>query len=611
MDKALTYNAEGDVLPPANRMLSAGIRTLLLWVGGLGLALGLLIGRYDWSAAVARFAWRGYVSSAFMVAVTAPVLFYLLRLVFPRRPAWGVGITGAVTLWFCLPYRWLGLERWYYYRDAPSLYRATDPRFPAPAFDWLPQALDHLHAMPHETLFFGVLLGIGVLWAGGYAWWARRRSAVEASAGMSRRAGFWLLVYGLILLQTWLHLSLRAPNNYISPLVYQGHATIPDNYWAIGYMFPDGSGAVQGDYWPVWEDLQAHFQGLPRETNTMLIRRGYLAYLVSQWSYFFHPYYVALIGNILLWLAACVCAYRFAAAHWNTRVATCYAALTACGTGFIAFVTQPNNYLAGYAVIILLMYAFDVLVAQRAGRRWPHYLLFGGLLGLAGMVYDMFPLFVYLLGYAWLRRASPLMTACSLLVALGIYGAFLFLQFNVLCLTADSGNTSVITRSWEQVRTLLAQCDIGRLYVATALFFRTYCGNLGQAFFVVPVLLAAVGAVLCRERAQGLWIGLALIPSLMGQAFLSYGGHYQATNPRLVFGAYPAVYLLAAMALGAMGGGTRPGWGQQLRVIAPAGVLAGIFCLNNMDAFGYPQLYYLFFMPAYVPLTELVKCWGW
>ena len=69
------------------------LRPLALWLLVLASGLGLLYARYDWDLEGGRFAKRGLVLSAYLLAILLPTCFYLAHRVLHNTPV-AVGLTG-------------------------------------------------------------------------------------------------------------------------------------------------------------------------------------------------------------------------------------------------------------------------------------------------------------------------------------------------------------------------------------------------------------------------------------------------------------------------------------------------------------------------------------
>jgi len=578
--------------PDTPRPLRAG----LLWLAVLAAALVLLSGRYDWSAGVREYSWHAYASSAYMLVITLPVLYYLLAF-FTQRRLLAALVTAAAALAASLPYRWLGLERFYYCRNHPAFWPNADPGSP-PATDWLPGSLRDLHAMPHEGLIFALLVAAGVGVA--LVYWRRGRAAERLSgASPQTPIWFWLGIYLLIVLQTWLHLGLR------SPYVYLTHYEKPlsENYWYVSYLFPGGMGASNADY-VVFRDLEEYFMGIPRELNNMLMRRSYVMYVSSQFSYFHNPFYFYLGLNVALWFGACCCGYHYARPLFNERIARYFAFLIGCGPGFIMYAAQPMNYVAGLAAVIILLFLLERLIVCRpdtqAGTPAPpaaarNCLLYGGALGIASMVYDLFPLYPLLLIYVWYRRAPVRWLCVSLAVALAMYFGFLILQTRVLGVAIVEYNAAYIGGSFDNICHLFQTARRSVWYSTLLGFLANYVSHLGYAFFAVPLFLAVLGALFGANRQHVRLALLLAFPSFGAAAFLYFGGSYLATMPRFVYIAYPSIYLLAAVFIDELRAYAQAHAPWLPAQVAPALLLAPVFALNNVDVFGYPQMYYWFY----------------
>jgi hypothetical protein len=349
------------------------------------------------------------------------------------------------------------------------------------------------------------------------------------------------------------------------------------------------------------------------KTDSTMIRRAYPHYISTQLSYFFSPYYVYLFFNISLWFLACLCTYRLAALLWSRRVAVYATAMVGSGPGFIMFVAQPMSYLAGYAVVILLMLLLEEALIRKESRRIIDFLAFGCALGLAGMAGPLFPVYAGLILYAIIRRVPASKLAVGFGLAVAIYLGFIQLQTSILGVNLESLHTNYLESSWQNISSLFFHAHLGPLYRSLVLAFRTYFGSMVNAFFVIPFLIALAGAFLLRDRSRTLLPLVMGIPSLLAVIFLQFGGArwgldengiplFLAALPRFAYIAYPAVYILMAMALDAFRAyilqrSTRKPVMYAANA-APWLVLALCFYLSNVDVWKYPQMYYLFCYPS-------------
>jgi hypothetical protein len=558
------------------------LRATLSWTCVLLLGLALLSGRYHWGVDVASFSMRGYLSSAYMFVLFLPTLYYTLRaFALPARRT--QMMVAAVALLLTMPYVWLGLDGAYLLIGQPHRYgfaMTAETRPVAP--EWFPAALARLPAIPYEGLVFTGLLLAGLLVAL-LAWRrlddpARRRALVLV-----------LGAYGLILLQAWLHLSLRSPYVYLTYF----EQPADQNYWYLVYLFPGGRGAVNADNF-VFRALEEHFQGAPYDVNTMLIRRSFPFYLSAQLTYWINPFYVFLVLNVALWLVAVLCLYLFARDLWGERVALFAAVLLASGSGFIVYVAQPMVYVAGIALIVVLCYLFHRLIV-RGQRRPADYLLFGLLLGLGTLTYDIFQVYLFLALYALIQRVPLRGLALAFAVAVALYLGFLYLQTDILQLRLEQKNSQETRIPGQNILAALRDHNPNEWYFLSASFADRYLGHLSRAFFVLPLLLAMVGFVLAQPWRLRLILLAMLLPSVAAAAYLHFGQFYLAAMPRFVYMAYPAVYILAAITLDRLASlDGQPRWAWVGRY-GPWLLVALVVMLNNADVFGLPATYYHFY----------------
>jgi len=587
---------------------------VIIFVGML-----LHLGRYDWGTEVSQYSLRGFLCSAYFFSITIYSLFFLLRNIFQQKKyIWG--LTLAFATLFSLPYRWLKLERFYYYRERSFFYEKIDffshwarpwaedllipkPSNPIPITNWLPGAWKNLNDMPHEALFFIVLLAMGLLIL---VICLKVNEKHTQNRVQSRR--YIYLLFGLfliILLQSYLHLSLR------SPYVYITHFGRPpeQNQLYVKFLFPDYEGAVNADV-GIFRALENHFMGTSGETYTSDIRRAYPFYISSQLSYFIGMYKSFLFINILLWYISCLCAYLLGRNWWNQEVGLYMAFFVGCGPGFIMYVAQPMMYLSGFAAIVIIIYLFERLLIGTGFKNvskptMGNFLLFGCIVGLGSLVYDFFAWYVFFLLYGLFRRISLKGLMVSLGVGLSIYSGFLWIQTGVLHITLNTSNSGRINESIKNIFSLVVQKRIGSIYTLTLNFFGTYLNQLTHVFFVIPVILALCGIFLIRNKPQIRTLSfLLLLPSLISFAFLYYGGtkfgtYLMSSFARFNYSAYLGIYLLAS---GMLYEGRKclsqkvwPWVGSMAIWI----ILVFVFVLSNIDAFGFlPQLYYYFYFTS-------------
>jgi hypothetical protein len=554
------------------------------WPVWLAIGLILLPGRYQWSPGSQAYSWRGLLCSAFFVCILIPLIDGLVQRFAPDS-RWRSLFTGAVTLLLTLPYRWLGLNRWYYYRNKPEWIDWSYPGIAPPKLEWFPRASLMSGAVPFQVLFFLAL--VAAILGGGWCYvefrrWAGRpvsRAAVATAAGL-------LL---LIVPETWLHLSLRSPSSYST------HFTQPasQNFWYHELLFENGTGAVNGDYF-LFRSIEDVFLAPPRSESGLIIQRPFPLYLSSQLSSFVNPFYIMIAMNIVCWLAAALALRDYASAHFGAKVGTVAAFLTASGPGFICFVAQPPTYLWGFSAMALVIWAhWRICCRDQSSLR--DYLLFSGILALSFLTYDLFALLAYLVGYELLFRRSWKKILAAGGIALAIYFAFGLLAGSFSTIVRDTTNSRLVDLSlgnlWKLARSSPLALGSYSIYFQ---YVPEYIGHLGNAFFVFPILAAAIGVFVLNTSRELKLIGLLLLPSAAGFTLLHFGQTRLAHMPRLVFTAYVAVYILCGIFVSGIA--QRAGKHISWAFPAAAGIAVAFHAiLTNADVFGLPWLYYLLF----------------
>jgi hypothetical protein len=589
---------------------SQAIRPLALWLLVLGSGVALLYARYDWDLEGGRFAERGFVLSVYLFVIVLPTCYYVARQVLHNTLV-AAGITAFVFVATTLPYELLGLDQIYYYRVRPQFY--TIDQFPiSPAFmpggapiD-LPPSLEFLpggtlRAFPLDWLFMPLLFATGVtaIWG---VWWLRKRAGFTA---VRRIPALLTVAFALICVQSFLHSSMRAPYTYLA--YFQRPEA--EQHWYHVYHFADGSGASEGDQW-VYSPLEDYFQGAPRDGINMLIRRPFSFYVASQASYFVNTFYVWLALNCLFWLAAVVATGRLVAQLTTERAGVIAGALTAVGPGFIAFVATPAMYMQNYAAVAVALCLFQDLVVRPAGRDLGKIAVFTGALTLCALVYDLTPLLLVLLAYGLASRVR----AWPLLISLGATflatRGFPVVVTDVLGITIDPVNQEQLSQAVDRTRDFLLNPG-AEWYDATVTIVPSYVRQLMQAFFVLPLLVAVLGLRKLHGRPLQVLVAGLFAMGFVIIAVLQIGGQPIGRLPRLVYPVFPAVYLLAALALDARKPLRRPA-GDPLplrmldtaRVVAPWAVVGAMAVLANVDIFGFPTLYVEYFVndpPVFLP----------
>jgi hypothetical protein len=570
-------------------------RTLGVWLGILAAGLVLLYARYDFNAHDDQFAQRGFVLSAYLFVILLPTVFYLSRWLLASETAarWTTGVIFVITT---LPYHLLGLDGSYYYRDRPHFFSIA--RFP-PSLEFFPGGT--LHSFPWDWLFMPLLfaLGAGLIWG---IWKLRARNGRIAA----RTIPILLTVaFAVICAQTYLHTSMRSPYTYLAHFTADSAA----QQWYHVYHFADGSGATEGDQY-AFSPLEDYFQGAHHSGYNGLIRRPLSFYLASQGSFFVNTFYVWLVLNCLFWLAAVLATGRLVTRLATERAGIIAAALVVAGPGFLAFVGTPAMYMQYYVAVVVALCLFEELIVRPPQLRAANFLLFTGVLTLCALVYDMSPLLVFLFAYGLARKVPWKPLLGSLVAAGALTLGFTLMVSGVLGIEINPANGSQVSDGLHYTKELLINPSPATWYDVFINVVTSFVSMLLHSMFVIPVLVALFGIRLLKDRPRQVFVGGLFLVTLLTMAILQIGGTTVGYVPRLVYPVFPAVYLLAALALDTTGFKPRldgPWAGRaidRLRIAAPWIVIGVMLVFVNMDIFGYPTQYVEFFTntpPRFVP----------
>ena len=289
------------------------------------------------------------------------------------------------------------------------------------------------------------------------------------------------------------------------------------------------------------------------------------------------------------------------------QVATIFGALIATGTGFIAHVANPASYMLSYALVIIMLYLFEVLVVDHR-ESIGCYALFGAALAIGALVYDALPLYIVFLVYGWARRVNLRWTVLAIVGAAAYTWGFIFLHDVVLGLDIVPTNSQQLDIARNGFIDVLAHPSLttwsSKLWDAIT----AYPALLARMFFVVPVVMALFGIRFARSRPIALLAAALVGVSFATIAFLRIGGqNVLGSLPRFTYLTYPAIYLLGALALGRLGQLQGPPRLTRYAPVLPWIVVGLVFVLSNVDSFGYTRLYYEALLggpPGFVPRAE-------
>lgn len=567
-------------------MIPAGIGQVISkgprWLHCIAAGLLLLSGRYPWNSAASAGSWRGYLCSGFFLCIVIAVLSGTLSRT-KMRTSVRTGILMASTLALTLPYRWLGLDRLYYYADKPVWTDWKNVSGAPPELVWFPQALWAPPLIPGEALFFFLLAAVLLF----FWWFAGTRQTRLSRATLLVGVGITILVVG----EAWLHISLRSPLTYICHFEQPPSA----NYWYHSYLFANGKGAVNSDYAAVWRSMEEVFIGTPHLLNGMMRRRIFPSYIASQFTYFVNPFYVMIVMNSFLWIAAAWALRDYVRAHFSPLAGDVAALLTASGPGFIMFVAQPQTYVWGYGAVPLLIWSHWRLCGKQRLSTIGDYVLLGGLLSLALLTYDVMALLVYLVGYELWVHKSVRKIGVSIAIALCVYVLWGLLTSHLSTILLDDRNSKYIGISLaNSLRALRSGPASFGGYELYGHFLPTFLWNLGYATFLLPLWFALLGLVALKRVDQVGLAALLVLPSVTNFAVLYFGQTELATWPRFTFIGYVAVYALCGVFLAEAGTLAGRYWKFGAAAIVLVAIAAHVI-LTNMDVFAHPWLYYFFF----------------
>lgn len=541
---------------------------------------GLSAGRYDWSTELRDFAVRGYAPHLFLATLFFPALYYILADLGIRR-VWRQAGCAFLGLVYAFPHHWVGTDRHYLFRQGPTYWDWRQAGLPRPEPDWFLAAWRHLPSIPHEAVFFLLLATTGSLVL---MLWHRTH---PAAAGASRLRALPFVVFAMILLQTWLHLSLRSPYTYIP------HYEQPtkNNYWYHDYLFEGAKGAVNRDY-PLFRSAELVFLG---DAHFLPVSPGRLfpMFLSSPWSAYINPYYVWIVFNVIAWGAACAAIYYLALNEFGQRCAFFSALFMASAQGMIVYVAQPKIYvlaIAGVAILLALQQRlFEPKRFQPGGA-----LLFGIICALFMLTYESQPWLIGLALIAYLRGFNMRWTLLSLLSALFLYEWFSILIDHLPQLASVS--VLIDRHPWDNIKELLLD------FQGLELLRRAWRSLDGFGIVMIHAFNFCLAPALCglllvRNTARHYLAVLAVgLPALMTYTLFELGGSFYYTHaPRLVYQAYPLVYILCGFCLTKLSERELSArWPQMGTWMAGFAVFLH-FLWVNADVFGHPGIYYYWF----------------
>jgi hypothetical protein len=560
-------------------MCPGPVKKAACWAGFLALFAGLSVGRYDWSPAVRDYAVRGYAPHLFFAVLFFPALYYLLADLGIRR-TWcrmGCAFLGVI---HAFPHHWLGTDRYYLFKQGPTFWDWREAGMPLPEPDWFWGALHRLPDIPCEALFFLLLLGAGSFVL--IVWRKAHPSVVAGPWGQILP----FMVLALILIQTWLHLSLRSPYTYIPHFEQPSQ----NHYWYQDYLFAGAQGAVNRDY-PVFLSAERIFLG-DAQPLAVLPGRLFPMFISSPWSAFINPYYVWIVLNVIAWSLACRAIYYLALNEFGPRCAFFSTLLMASAQGVMVYVAQPMIYVFAISGVAILLAMQQRLFEPKRFQPMSA-LLFGSICALFMLTYESQPWLIGLALIACLRGFNVPWTLFSLSLALLLYKGFDVLINHLPQVGLQPA--LVGNNPWNNIKDMILGMHTTRLWRCSMRSLDGFRILMTHAFnfCLVP---AFFGLFLVRSSPRRYLALLSIgVPALLTYSFFDMGGSFYIQFPRLVYQAYPLIYILGGLCLAKLSEYPRSPCWPRIGLYAAIAAIFLYFVWANADVFGHPVIYYYWF----------------
>lgn len=522
------------------------------------------MGRYNWSGADYPYAIRGYAVSLFFFSTTFLLLqgFLRERRVSQRMEMACSALFSAV---FCFPDHWFGLEKWFVHNRSEYIFDwGRDLRIPRPVLEFFPKGVETMGKLPGEFLLFGSVVAVGVA-SLCFLWKTKKERLLFGS------------LFFLVVFQTWIHQSMRSPYSYIA------HFEGDPNRWWHTVLFINGQGAVNGDY-PWFRQAEETFIGI-QAPLAPLWDRMFPAFLTSAFSRYIHPYHVGLFLNIFAWFAAVVALHKLSKSVFDEKSARFAALLMASSQGMILYAAQPMIYVFAYAtlpILLALYWQFFQIGTPTTSRA----ILLGLASGLASLSYDLQPWWgvFLLLPIALKKRWKPhlIFVGVSLTVFLFYHNLWQFIPG----ITYHSALVDPSLSPMKEVVKVIVGFDLlewAAMTWATVSGWVTFSLRAFMWWFTLALLALWP---LRKEREKFRFFILLFLPSFATYAIMQWSRtEYYLQFPRIVFSAFPVVYLLSGKFLEMLSN-----MGRVYHYVAVGVVVFHIF-LMNLDTFGFPYIY--------------------
>jgi hypothetical protein len=513
----------------------------------------VLAGRFDWSL---PFAFRSFVVYSSFYWLVFPTLYLVFR-----RPI----LTASIALPYVLPVKLLGIDPLETIRTAELIWW-NSLGISKQTSDWFPKAFTRLPAIPLEFFFFG---GIFILGSLSLFYWCKK-------AKVSPRLP--LLLFGLILAETILHLSLRSPYTYIPH--YEQDQSI--GYWYHYFLFPREKGAVNLDY-HMFRPAELLFLGVPEETN-VLSSRLFPTFLVSPFLVFFHPLYVWILFNLLSWMLGIASLFWIAQKFFGQKAAYWAAFLLATSQGMIVYVGQPKMYASAIGLTSFVV-AVGIWASEKRERDLESLWIFATILAAWQLSYENYPFYIGLALLPWITGGEKRWYLGAIFCAFALQLGFLTLYkclpgFLVVQALVPLGGHPI-----DNLKRTILNFEIFKLLKLSLWTLRGFGRVSLHAFnFTLLPIIAGIWALWKNKKTTELkLLGALLLPAFLTYALMEMGESFYILFPRIVYSAHPILFIVGGWALSR--------WGRWQAL-----AFAGFYSLYvNMDVWGFPWIYYLWF----------------
>ncbi len=546
-------------------------RSVQKWVLLFLLAAVGLYGRYDfYTEPGIRASWRAIVVSWVSLLLWMPLIYVSLQAFLPSAKKIVCTAFFVVSIF---PWGWLG------YGVSPSLRwmgRIPDTSSAKPNLQWLPAAFNDYPLIPNEAFLFGLLLVAGWVFIQIYFTekkWAR-------------------VIWFLILVQGFLHLSLHSPYSYLPHFENSAAA----NHWYHTHLFPEQRGAVNEDGYWFWFS-ETLYLGNP---GTLSLFWGRLLphFLSSRFTVFFHPLHVWIALNTLTWFLS-VMALRYLG-RWlfSKRVGDIAGVIALSSPGLIVYFAQAKPYAFAFSFIAIFLALWVKLLVEQTPSFWRSVFM-GLVLGILLLSYEFQPWLLVIPILGRLHRLNYRYLLVLLGVGIGIWVGFGAVVRHLPGIDVHPTFQGGYGNPTENLLHILFSGDVNLILSILSEALIAW-GKLSFHAFSTVLPFAILSLFYLKRRNVHSMTPLVFIaPALIACLSLSFTQqtlYFQFG--RTVFGAYVGIYLLAALSLAALIEKQKK-WGFSISVV----LLFANFIHWNLDVWGHPCIYFHWFYgnPGFAP----------